>query len=252
MSPTLLAMGSLDNPAGRLHSLLSSYHHAAEESRAIASTWCEVLGIDIEDLMPELAVVASLVPALDLAVRATGSAAQEATFRHYVQAWCRPIFHPEHHWRKTPSPGKTLIDEGALLTLDGLSEYLSTVTSEGHVPQPDKLDALRQEIDDALAHLLSADDLPAEVRAALSDALHRVLWALDHFRVVGPRGVQDVLDRFFLAVQNNETIRANAQHSGVSRPVKAAWALWLAFSAGPGVKASLEAWPVVLKMLGGG
>lgn len=141
-----LLMTRLDNPAGRLHALLTEYRAAANEQRSIRATWAHVLDVSESEVTVAVIDVGSLIPAIEAAVARVGDEAQQELLSYYRLNWAAPITTPDHPTGQTPSPGKALVDVGALTALGSLSSFLSSVASEGAVPDVEQIQSLRDSV----------------------------------------------------------------------------------------------------------
>lgn len=239
-------MANLDNPAGRLHSILREYRETAEKNLTIRQTWAEVLGVAPEGVPVALMEVASLIPAIESAVSQSGDESQQQVFDHYVYTWAFPIATPDHLTGQNPSPGKTLIDLGALMALGGLASFLSYVSSEGHLPDTEQLQSLRERLLQIIDEATRAEDIPSDLRRVLLDRLHGILWALDHLRVGGPGAATAAAERLVGWV----AIREDAQRVPViRRALQAAAGAWALFKTGSTLSKELDAWGGLLKEL---
>lgn len=239
-------MGSLDNPAGRLHALLSEYQSVADRSKSIHQTWAEILGVKEPALLPHLAGVAELIPQIDQAITKGGHAEQRTLFDEFSRAWSLPILGGDHGMRQTPSPGPRLIDPGALAALGGLSAYLSAVSPEGSVPDEETAGTLRSQVEDLLSDLAEDPVLPRALAEAMNHRLHDILWAMDHVRIGGPGAVEAATERLLgqIVIHTNQDVRENSGF--LKKALKALGIVWVAYKAGPEAHAALEGWEHVL------
>lgn len=239
-------MARLDNPAGRLHALLSRYRTIANEDRTIHLTWAEVLEVDQRDVPVALAGVASLITSIEAAVSRAGDEDQLELFRHYGSTWGTSVMAPHHLATQTPSPGKDLIDQGALAALGGLSAFLSATQSEGTIPGDERLKNLRAQVQEAVDGLADAEDVPFDLRRLILDRLHDVLWALDRLRTGGPGAVQAAAERLFVSVATSPQEARRA--SGVQKALTVAGVVWAAFVSGPAIQSSITAWTKLVEL----
>lgn len=195
---------TFDNPAGRLHALLREYRETAQDQLTIRQTWAEVLDIEEARVPVELTAVAGIIPAIEAAVSRSADDSQQEVFDHYVYQWAYAITTPDHPTGQSPSPGKALVDPGALAALGRLSSFLSFTASEGHLPNPEQLQSLRERILETIDAATVAADIPPELRRELLDRLHEILWAIDHLRVGGPGSATAAAERLVGAVAIRE------------------------------------------------
>lgn len=234
-------MGTLDNPAGRLHLILTQYREASADNKTVLDTWAEVLGVERSGVLRELSLVAWLIPQTQRAVERSESEEWRAVCDHYVDTWARPIFFPDRPGGKTPSGGKKAVDPGALATLGGLSAFLSNVASEGTVPPEEDRAALLTDLEGVIEQVATTDELTLELRELLLDRLGDVKWALERVALLGPDGVKSATERlaFQASTASHEDDRGNQSYKSAL-----AWAagVWWAFTQGPTVHSALEGW----------
>lgn len=240
-------MAQLNNPAGRLHALLSEFRLASDPGNvSILNAWREVLGTDdTTSTMAGVAQVAALVTELRVVLVATGDESQMRSFEHFSGVWLTPIFTPSNAWNQS---GDGLVEEASLVMLGSLSSYLGRLHPEGVIPTPEKTSELKDMIDGAL-EALRQSDLPEQIQTIMVQRFHDMAWALDHLEVAGPNGVKAAVERLLASVQMQpKTVFDRITGLGV---LGTAGAVWMAFTSGPEVQAALEAWPQIFQIAGG-
>jgi hypothetical protein len=242
-------MGNANNPAGRLHTVLTAYRAAAHTDSTMHATWATVLGVPEGQVPVALAEVAALIPEIHRLVDQCGSTEQAALFNAFGRQWAVPMM-SVHHPRQTPSPGPDAVDPSALAVLGGLSEYLSTCAPEGVVPDAERLAEFRAAVLELLDGLASEDSLPKELRSAINARLHDIVWAMDHVRVGGPGAVEQATERLLGQITISLSNAPEARNSGFLKKVtKTISCIWVAYKAGPQVHAALDGWQELLKEL---
>jgi hypothetical protein len=245
-------VANLDNPAGRLHELLSRYRAVAssDASLPVHNVWMAVLEVNETELPAALCEVASLVSAIELEAFRTDREELKSALEQHRRAWTLPILSSDVHPRQNPGPGPSYVDEKALASL-GLVSMLLEGSSQVHVPDTAQIDALKQQIAVALDEVLRAQDLPGEIRMILLERLHDIIWALDHLRVSGPDGVVAAIERLIgaIALRNPEGAEKSSTFSHISQVIRFAWEL---FRKGPEVSRAIEGWSNVVASLPAG
>jgi hypothetical protein len=247
-------VASQDNPAGRLHELLSRYRTVAsnDASLPVHSVWMAVLDVDETELPAALCEVASLVSAIELEAFRTDRAELKNLLEHYRRAWTLPILSSDMHPRQMPGPGPGYVDENALASLAVVSMLLES-SSQVRVPDPAQVEALKQQIVAALDEVLRAQDLPGEIRMVVVARLHDIIWALDHLLVSGPDGVVAAIERLIGAIvlQNPDPEEAekSSTFGHVFHVIRFAWEL---FRKGPEISRAIEGWSNVVASLPSG
>ena len=144
-------------------------------------------------------------------------------------------------------PSQGLVDPGALAALGTIDVLLSTIGSEGVVPEdPGVVGDLRSDIESAIAEVRQDAVLPAEVKQVLVARLHDMLWALDHLEVAGPDGVKAAAERLAGALAINPEARKYPTTTKVTRLTGRAWSV---FTAGQKASGAIEGWSQVLEAL---
>ncbi len=246
-------MARLDNPAGRLHEFLRRYREVAGNDKTILATWAEVLMVTDEgEALTLLTHVAAQVPQIEEAINRLGGEEEHRNLlNHYAWAWLQPVFFPEHVARQTPSPGKALVDSGAMHSLGFLALHLSRVASEGAVPPRNEVEDLRGDLQ-LLAESVRTDlDLPPLLRSVILNRLNDIAWAVDHVEFGGPGAVKAAVERLAGSIAITHEAKAegpvrNFVNERVSPVMEKAYGL---FSAGPKTQASIEAWSNIAGML---
>lgn len=242
-------MGNANNPAGRLHTVLTAYRAAAHTNSTMHATWATVLGVPEAQVPVALAEVAALIPEIHRLVVQCGASEQIELFDAFGRQWAVPIM-SEHHPRQTPSPGADAVDANALAVLGGLSAYLSTCAPEGVLPDPERVAELKAAVSELLDELADEDSLPADLRSAINARLHDIIWAMDHVRIGGPGAVRQAMERLLGQITISLHTAPDARDSGFLKKVmKTISCIWIAYKAGPQVHAALEGWQDILKQL---
>ncbi|MFD3399603.1 hypothetical protein ACFWUU_02950 [Kribbella sp. NPDC058693] len=242
-------MGNANNPAGRLHALLTDYRGAAHIDSTMHATWASVLGVSEGQVPLALAEVAALIPDIHRLVVQCGAAEQLALFEAFARQWAVPMM-SEHHPRQTPSPGPGAVDPNALAALGGLSAYLSTCAPEGVVPDAARVADLKAAVAELLEGLAGEDSLPPDLRSAINARLHDVLWAMDHVRIGGPGAVNQAMERLLGQITISLHNTPEARNSGFLKKVtNTVRCIWIAYKAGPQIHTALEGWQDILKQL---
>jgi hypothetical protein len=238
-------MAQLNNPAGRLHALLTDFQLASAAGNvSVLNAWREVLATDSQaSTLAAVARVAALVPELEVALEATDDQSQVRSFRHFADDWLAPILTPGLHWGQA---GGNLVQDTPLVMLGSLSSFLGQLYPEGVVPDSEKQEELRGMVAAAL-ETVRQSDLPDDVKAVMVRRFHDMQWALDHLAVAGPEGVKAAAERLTGTVVLQEpSIRQRIADLGV---MDTALYAWVAFSSGPVAQASLESWPQVFQQI---
>lgn len=239
-------MGEANNPAGRLHTLLTDYRAAAHIDSTMHATWATVLGVSERQVPVALAEVAALIPEIHRLVVHCGAAEQLALFEAFGRQWAVPIM-SEHHPRQIPSLGPAAVDPDALTVLGGLSAYLSTCAPEGVLPDPERVADLKAAVHELLDGLVGEDSLPQDLRSAIIARLHDILWAMDHVRIGGPGAVGQATERLLGQI----TISPPEAHDSgfLKKVLKTLSCIWVAYKAGPQVHAALDGWQDLVREL---
>lgn len=232
-----MLVATIDNPAGRLHALITAFHREAQGTVSLEQAWASLLGVDRRALIVNaMTERAGLVAAVNTAVSRQNSRAFEEMCAHHTSQWASPFLSDlgSHSVR---------VDDSAMVALNAVSEFLSERASEGAVPDDDERQSLRDELMTVIDETKGSDDAPVEVRQLIVDRLYQIVWAIDHVHIGGPGAVTAAVERLAgsLAISGPEAAK--------SPPAKRSWnvvtKVWGAFRSGPAVLVALEAWPDV-------
>jgi hypothetical protein len=133
----------------------------------------------------------SLVPEIRNRIESQQLARQRALVDRYEEYWLRP-FMPDRGWQ---SHSNGLVDHDSLLALVSLSDIFAALEPLSTAVSAERSQKLLELLDDARAAVQQATDLPADLRTAVMSRLHDVQWAIEHYNVHGPEGLQAALDR---------------------------------------------------------
>lgn len=121
-----------------------------------------------------------------------------------------------------------------------VATHLAAVAPDGKIPDEGAREELKGQIEDLLEEVDQATDLDEIVQHLLTTRLSQVLEAIEHVRIGGPNAVRFATEALIGAidVQRSQTWRSKTG----KRVAMVLGAVWFAFSAGPTVQNSLEAW----------
>ena len=173
-------MPDYQNPAGRLHELLTQF--ASNPSLSIQDAWADVLGVDSGEVALYLGDVVALLRDVRDAASDTGNEAF-APIPGYLTALSQSIFPASVPFSQTSD--HVAPDATAMQMLKMLSAYLETTAPEGRIPEVAEVEDLRDEFAELVDAVTSAD-LPPDIRRALLHRLIEMITALEHLKVGGP------------------------------------------------------------------
>lgn len=234
-----------DNPAARLHVLLSAVHELEAGNVSVRSAWAKVLGTHPAAVALEIARVASLIPEIEREVGRVDEPHITRLFQHYSPQWLRAVLYIDQAWSQK---SEGLVDPGALASLGGLAALLTAHGFQTTLPSDDRLDALRQEVADALAEVRHPDTpLPPDIRRLIVARLHDILWALDHLTVMGAEGVQAAAERF------GASLATKGQGPETGGVVKKMWGVvgrvWAAVAFPGEAVDAIEGWDTMMRAI---
>lgn len=231
---TLIPVGRLDNPAGRLHYFLASFNDAYEVEDKRRETWGRALDVGEADVSLQLWKVADLLPATYRAVaRRDTDDPYRALAVHHMWEWAAPF--EDDLDRPTER-----VQEPALLALNTISAFLSDTAPEGAVPGSEERQSLRDEVAQVIEETIASEEAPPELRELILERLHQILWALDHVHIGGPAAVAAAVERLAgaLVFCGREAVETPPARRSMSVALK----LYGAFLSGPVVGHALRAW----------
>lgn len=186
----------LDNPAGRLHTLLIAFDRNAH-GQTIDVVWGALLGVpnQPEKLPGSLGELQVLVTEIETAVHDT-SGDKKQTDRYKAQ-WRRTIY--PHDVALNDQANKIRPSAEALDALEAIAEHLHDRHPDGRVPSTEQLRTLRDDVDTLIQDVLS-EDLPDEVNQAIVKRLRQVQLAFDHIAVGGPAAARAAMEAVMGAI----------------------------------------------------
>jgi hypothetical protein len=229
-------MAQYDNPAGRLHQLLS--HLVAGPNTSVVDAWAKVLDVPPGEVRLRLGEVARLVEHVDVAAQASGRGALVAAVARHRGTWMNAIL-PEGQALGS-SVASVKPDAESLEALDLVSEVLHEAAPEGSIPDAEARQDLVAQVARVREDIVEAEDLPDGVKHLLITRLSHMQQALEQVAVGGPDSVRLASEALAGAIvlQEPGTFRS----STMKRVAAVVGAVWIAFSAGPTIQNSLEAW----------
>jgi hypothetical protein len=230
-------MDLYDNPAGRLYELLRKLSEVTPDT-PVVKAWAQVLNVPNRNVPLHLARVGQLVADVQEAVDKADAGAFSVTVTRYRDDWANAIFPTAHAFTvavKNVRPGAV-----ALEALAGVATHLHAVASEGKIPDETELEHLKEQVRNLLEEVKESTDLPDNVKHLLTIRLTGVLSAVQQVAIGGPNAVRFATEALVgaIAVQGPGTSRSGT----AKRVVATLGIIWVAFSAGPTVQNSLEAW----------
>jgi hypothetical protein len=241
-------MSKLNNPAGRLHELLSAFRDNAGPSQTINGAWCAALQVEQSELLPRLGQVASLLDQVRIAVERSERKELREAHAQFANSWAVPIF--GHGRNPSGDQSSGLVDQGALVALGSLAMVFELVAPDGQIPDEELGITVKADLNELLEELVADTELPGELRAAISARVHDILWAIDHVKIVGPDGVQAAIERLVgqLAIFTVED--AAPRNAGLfRRTMQVAAFAWSAFRNVGDTQQALEAWRSVFELM---
>lgn len=235
-----------DNPAGRLHDLLTKLQ-AQEKGSSLLSGWATVLDVNADDVVVHLGRVADLVRQTQEAVDRIEEEVFVQTVQRYRAAWARPIFPPDHAFNN--ALGKILPEQPALEALGMVSVHLHSTAPEGVMPDDAQVDQLKTQVRELIDGVGAADDIPDDLKHMVILRLQDVEDALEHLDIGGPSAVRHATE----AVIGSMALMTRGTHLIKSPTVQKVCATvaiaWTIFSAPPTAENALESWEKVIPQL---
>ncbi|MCK5928521.1 MAG: hypothetical protein KAG80_10040 [Nocardioides sp.] len=245
-------MSKLNNPAGRLHELLTAFEEHAGSNTTINSAWCEALRVEPAELLPMLGEVAALLGDVREAVKRSGRSELQDLHDEFAAQWAVPIFTHGRNPSGDRGNGQSggLVDRAALVALGALAINFELVEPDGNIPDEEARAALTSGLSDLLEQVASDTELSADLRAAISTRLHDILWAIDHVTIVGPDGVEAAVERLVGQALIFTAGDQRSRSSGVfRRTLETAARVWSAFRAPGETREAIEGWQSILELL---
>jgi len=239
-------MSYFDNPAGRLHELLTKLGQR-EQTSSLLDAWASVLDVDAEDVIVHLGRVAELVRQTQDTVDRMGEEVFMQTVQRYRAVWARPIFPPDHAFSNRLS--KVLPGPQALEALGMVSVHLHSTAPDGVMPDDAQTEQLKTQVRELIEEVRLAEELPKDLKHMVILRLQDVEDALEHLEIGGPSAVRHATE----AVLGNVALMTGGTSSIKSTTIQRVFATvaiaWAIFSAPPTIENSLESWEKAIPQL---
>lgn len=134
-------MADYENPAGRLHELLTRF--GSNPKNSIIEAWAQALEVERSEVMYHLGHVASLLFDVRRAAEETDSPAFNSIPNH-LDALARSIFPVDQAFGAQVA--QVMPDGNAMEMLAALSYALSLSGSEGTIPDDDEVNELKESV----------------------------------------------------------------------------------------------------------
>lgn len=236
-----------DNPAGRLHTLLSRFKANGSAGGSIVDAWATTINLNKDDpaFRRMLGRVASLPADVHDAVIAAELGPEYIEMSNdYTVRWSQPIL----LWNCPPDNAvpADLVQQDSLSLLAALSGILHRDASEGRVPANEQLAQIHSALQEALNEIRTSDLDPGLIRL-LIQRLHDLLAAVETVIVGGPGAVLAAVER--LAATYDRQSTSTKATSPLKKLAAALATTWMAFVAPGDVPPAIESWTTVIDVV---
>jgi hypothetical protein len=236
-------MASYNNAAGRLYLLLERLREI-DGGTPIAEAWAQIFGESRELVRERLGAVAELVGQIERAVGVPGREQLTAPVARYRAQWLEATFPLQRSFGEPVSTVRP--SDEAHEALGVVAAYLEAVAPDGMVPPEAERTALTQRLQALIEDVGRDEELPAEIAHLLVRRLADIEVALRHIEIGGPEAIRKASEALMGAAVVSTVASERTRTAGVTKRVMAvAASIYVAFSAGPTIQKSLEAWPQI-------
>ncbi|WP_147251456.1 hypothetical protein [Blastococcus sp. TBT05-19] len=240
-------MAKLDNPAGRLHTVLTAFMTEASANKNILETWQQTLKThDAEQTLIGVSRVAGLVPEIEQSLIRVGDSDQLSLFYELAGDWVSAVIFPRNDFRSMAA-SNYLPDRRVLSTLAAISGFLSIAASEGPVPAEATIISLHDDVRGLIRDISEDTELPTELKREVVDHLHRIANALASFQMGGPDAVKAALDRLRITIVFAPEPAKKTE--AWKRVAAVGGAVWITFTSSPVIAEAIESWGQIVQML---
>lgn len=181
-----------NNPAGRLHELLTAAK-AQEPNQTVRKAWAAVFGVESTDTGMLLKMLADLIDLVDETKKAI-QRLKGVEHSIYLKPFAKIETALSHinleagweHWKQQ-------LDETTLYGLQFSADQLSRISGFTHI-KTDDLGQLRKDVEELVAKILETE-LPVELKALFLRNLEAIRHALLAYRVRGLEGLEQEIER---------------------------------------------------------
>jgi hypothetical protein len=238
-----------DNPAGRLHDLLTRLAEQPGDGMLVGA-WATVLDVSAEDIAVRLGEVANLIQETQEAVNNAGEEALLPMVSSFRDSWAQPFF--PHNYPFKDRLDRVLPDQNSLNALGVVSAHLHAITPEGAIPSESELERRKEDLRSLIDEVGAATDIPDEVKHLLIARLRDVEEAIEHLSIGGPGAVQRAMEAAMGSVFTTPEAQTAARSPTIKNMVTTLLVIWSIFSAGQPVHDSIEGWGDTIQMLSPG
>lgn len=239
-------MVSLNNPAGRLYSLLGRLRDG-QGNVPIVEAWALILGDEgaaHDAVRARLGTVAQLVWEIDAAVQHPGREQVAAPVARYRNTWLDAAF-PLQRSFVDPVENIKPNDE-SYEALGMVAAYLEAIASEGPMPSEERRSGLVDDVRIAIQDVSTSDELPPEVARLIIQRLSDVEKALWYIEIGGPEAVRRATEALMgTAVAASVPDEKTRKSDIMKRVMAVAASVYVVFTAGPAIQNSIDAWSKV-------
>jgi hypothetical protein len=177
-------MGYPDNPAGRLHTLLTRY--GSNPAATMEKAWADAMAVDLAELVLHIGRVANLLEDVKKAYEEVGDEGYAPILGH-LQTLSRCIW--PRDMPITQQVAQNPPDQTAMDYLVGFDVFLHRFSSEGEPVDREIVADLVTEVGDLIG-MVAASRLAPQIKRMILNRLNGVLEALEHLDVGGPDAVR--------------------------------------------------------------
>ncbi len=235
-----------NNPAGRLYSLFGRLRDV-QTGVPIVEAWSQILGYPQDVVREQLGSVAQLVLQIDVAVEPPDREQIAAPVKRYRNQWLEAAFPLQRSFSDAVDTIRP--SDEAYEALGTVAAYLGEVAPDGEIPSDERHSELMENLQAVIDEVSHADDLPEEIAHLILSRLSDVQTAMWHIEIGGPNAVRSATETLIGAVVARSTDEKNRKAGTTKRVLAVAGTIWVAFSSGPMVQKSIEAWPEVVHEL---
>lgn len=199
-------MIAMNNPAGRLHHLLTLYSEVKNVSPGLSNEaiWRAALSLEGRETVLTMAKIAGLLAEIEKAARlyatATGDKAVLESAQLHLNDWAVPLVRSPVGASKGLSVDQGTVGRNAMVALAAISSTLSLWMPDGNPVDEDLRDDWRDSVLEVIQAVRLDDSLPKELKLLILARLYAVLQAIDEYLITGVDGLRSACDRLAVAL----------------------------------------------------
>lgn len=198
-------MVATNNPAGRLHHLLTRYLETKNANPGISNEaiWRIALTLETSPILAMAKIsglLSDIEESAELYAKETGDNAAFESTRLHLHEWAAPLVRSPIPHSQGISPDRDMVSATAMSALATISSTFSLWMPDGTEVDKNTRDHWRSLVLDVIESVRLDTQLPQQLRLLILSRLYSVLQAVDDYLITGIDGLRTACDRLTVAL----------------------------------------------------